>query len=680
MNTPSGYTALDLIGFTDRGAYDSTANYVKNDLTHDLSNKIWRCLIDDTHGVAPAEGVNWTLFIDSQTALSGMSDVQITTPATGEALVYDGTASKWKNELLADVALSGDYDDIINLPTLGTAAAKDSTNAVTQGSTDLVESGAVYSGLADKVNTSDVGTAAEKDSTSSITQGSTDLIEAGAVYSALSGKADTSSLGTAAAKDSTNAVTQNSTDLVESGAVYTSEGVIKTAFVNNVENNGSKNVLWWDLNTLKESNTSGTWSGNTWVFVGLTYTFNDDKTVTVTGTGTGSPVNFNLWKSNVSGSGMVHGKTYVISGGGTSYEDKAEFYIDGVQVADLDTSTASYEFTYDSSKSYAIVIASRVVGKSHNVTYKPMICLKSDYDLDPTYVPPVKTNRQLTQETTGLLDNTMVNGAVNMFVPPYDAGNSTYSNIPITNNSDGSFTIGSGTISSTSVWCEFISKRKFVNRCRGKRIKLVIISNYTTNADFNVQGGVYDANDQQVASFEDGTNYINPVNGKTEKTIYVPSTAEYVSFRIWARSTTTISQSFTIYPMLVVEGYDGEYVKGVMSNEELVTPEYFDLSVRSSRVSIVAQKNCRIGKQVFIWCKFTPIVSGADLPALTIPAKYCPPSVGNDMGVALNIVPKYNSPDRSNFMWALAFATGEIDVMSVSNGNDYLVSGSYYIA
>lgn len=49
---------------------------------------------------------------------------------------------------LATVATSGSYNDLSNKPTLGTAAAKDSTNAVTSGSTDLVESGAVASEVA----------------------------------------------------------------------------------------------------------------------------------------------------------------------------------------------------------------------------------------------------------------------------------------------------------------------------------------------------------------------------------------------------------------------------------------------------------------------------------------------------------------------------------------------------
>lgn len=60
---------------------------------------------------------------------------------------------------LATVATSGSYSDLSNKPTLGTAAAKNSTNAITQGSTDLAESGAVFTGLAGKANKSTVKTA-----------------------------------------------------------------------------------------------------------------------------------------------------------------------------------------------------------------------------------------------------------------------------------------------------------------------------------------------------------------------------------------------------------------------------------------------------------------------------------------------------------------------------------------
>ena len=66
---------------------------------------------------------------------------------------------------------SGAYADLTGKPTLGTAAAKDSTNAVTQNSTDLVESGAVYTGLAGKIDATEKGAnngVAELDSTGKV--------------------------------------------------------------------------------------------------------------------------------------------------------------------------------------------------------------------------------------------------------------------------------------------------------------------------------------------------------------------------------------------------------------------------------------------------------------------------------------------------------------------------------
>ena len=94
MIEPTGYTALDLIGFTDRGRYDPDAYYVKNDIVT-VGNTKWRCLIDDTHNITPTEGVNWTIYLESATSLAGMSDTNITNPADGDGLVHDG--NDWKN-------------------------------------------------------------------------------------------------------------------------------------------------------------------------------------------------------------------------------------------------------------------------------------------------------------------------------------------------------------------------------------------------------------------------------------------------------------------------------------------------------------------------------------------------------------------------------------------------------
>lgn len=79
MTEPTGYTALDLIGFTDKGDYDASTAYVQNDLVH-YDNSIWRCLVDDTTGQTPAEGTYWTIFVESENAASGVT--------------YDGTSSE----------------------------------------------------------------------------------------------------------------------------------------------------------------------------------------------------------------------------------------------------------------------------------------------------------------------------------------------------------------------------------------------------------------------------------------------------------------------------------------------------------------------------------------------------------------------------------------------------------
>lgn len=72
MVNPTGYTALDLIGYTDKGAYNSASNYVRNDLVH-YNSSIWRCLVDDTTGVTPVEGAAWTVFIQEPGVMSGAS-------------------------------------------------------------------------------------------------------------------------------------------------------------------------------------------------------------------------------------------------------------------------------------------------------------------------------------------------------------------------------------------------------------------------------------------------------------------------------------------------------------------------------------------------------------------------------------------------------------------------------
>lgn len=271
MNVPSGYIALDLIGFTDRGDYSSSANYVKNDLVHS-GGRVWLCRVDDTTNITPAVGANWKIWIDEAAYLSGLADTTITSPIDGQVLRYDIATNKWVN------------------------ASVDSSP--TQSSTNLVQSGGVYTQLANKANTSDLATVATTGDYSDLsgkpnlatvaTSGSyNDLsnkpslaaVATSGSYNDLSNKP---TLGTAAAKDSTNAVTQSSTDLVESGAVYSEVNTVKQALttetqkledcaVNGIESARKVFTLTYPQTSIP-ANSAGTIACDNWGSIPSNYT------------------------------------------------------------------------------------------------------------------------------------------------------------------------------------------------------------------------------------------------------------------------------------------------------------------------------------------------------------------------------------------------------------------------
>ena len=104
MVNPTGYTALDLIGYTDKGIYSSSANYVKNDLVH-YGGNIWRCLVDDTTGITPTEGATWTLFIGAPTNMAErmIAPLEVSPSANayavGEQLIFNDTLYKAKTAI-----------------------------------------------------------------------------------------------------------------------------------------------------------------------------------------------------------------------------------------------------------------------------------------------------------------------------------------------------------------------------------------------------------------------------------------------------------------------------------------------------------------------------------------------------------------------------------------------------
>lgn len=145
MIEPTGYTALDLVGYTDKGTYAANVNYVKNDLVH-YGGNIWRILIDDTIGITPAEGTNYTLFIGEPTNLveriiAPLEDNPATVAyTTGRQIIYnDHLYEVIQNIAVGDILIA--YED-------------DPTNANIKLASPVETQ--VLALKADKVNKSDV--------------------------------------------------------------------------------------------------------------------------------------------------------------------------------------------------------------------------------------------------------------------------------------------------------------------------------------------------------------------------------------------------------------------------------------------------------------------------------------------------------------------------------------------
>lgn len=148
------YEMLDLVTAGDI-AYIAKQSSVGQNPANDTAMTYWqpfgtaaKIATTSEPGLVMPDGTTITVdntgLISAVVGITGLTDVTLTTLSNGQILRYNGSTSKWENV------------------SLGSAAYKASTNAVTQSSTDLVESGAVYSeinslnqALANKYGTDD---------------------------------------------------------------------------------------------------------------------------------------------------------------------------------------------------------------------------------------------------------------------------------------------------------------------------------------------------------------------------------------------------------------------------------------------------------------------------------------------------------------------------------------------
>jgi hypothetical protein len=329
------------------------------------------------------------------------------------------------------------------------------------------------------------------------------------------------------------------------------------ALTNNINVNGSKNVL-----------ASLTPSGT---YLGITISRNESGDIVVNGTATASPTTISLFDRTFkhigeatilkfTDLGIDKTKKYVFS-----RAEKVSNFRYNIRVMNGTTQVAEIElgnndglytvidfsqYTCDGLKADIVVANGTTIT---NKVFSAMLCLESDYDLDPTYQPYAKTNQQLTAKTDGLWDNMMNNGAVNLLE---NVGTTTTVNgITFTVNSDGTVT-ANGTATANAVLkisdrftlADYIG-RKYVDAKKNEASS----STYSLIITYRNGSGAY-VNETYV-----------PTEGFILSTI---SNATLVEFGIFVKSGQSVS-NLTFKPMITVASYNGDYVPYAKTNREL---------------------------------------------------------------------------------------------------------------
>ena len=183
-------------------------------------------------------------------ALSDLTDIDLQNLANGQALVYDSTASKWKNVALSTVATTGSYNDLLNKPAIPTktsdltndsnfvASSALATVATTGSYSDLSNKPTIPSKISDLINDSSFVESSDL-ATVATTGDYSDLLNTPTIPTKTSDLNNdsnfvtSSDLATVATTGSYNdllntptiptvgAIAENSNDAAKSGAVYT---------------------------------------------------------------------------------------------------------------------------------------------------------------------------------------------------------------------------------------------------------------------------------------------------------------------------------------------------------------------------------------------------------------------------------------------------------------------------
>ena len=327
----------------------------------------------------------------------------------------------------------------------------------------------------------------------------------------------------------------------------------------NIISNGSKNLLRVDVPTVTK--------------YGITLT-NTHGMLTVSGTSTGNPANISIfgydgdWAGSNNGVGyspqelgIDMSKIYTFSRSEKVSElrHSLRLYNDNTQLLEISLANnegLSQDIDFSQYPTCNLIKYAVVVGNGKTIAadtpFKSMLCLKEEYDADPTWAQYAKTNRQLTEDSVDWDDMSQL-GAVN-FLEVTATGTTTKTggsgSVDFTVNADKSITINCDGTHTSDVY--FNCAKVTVPKGSWKFSALQANSNMTYFMYLDSVTGITYDNRYDSGN---GTRFTNSAEFSTTLTICVKAG--------------TALNNVTIYPMIAPIDYNGDYVPYAKTNKEL---------------------------------------------------------------------------------------------------------------
>ena len=375
-----------------------------------------------------------------------------------------------------------------------------------------------------------------------------------------------------------NAPTEDSNNVVKSGGVYSAvDDVYKV-----MGENGAKNLIPYPPYIQTHLTHRG-----------ITFDVNEDGSVNFEGTGTDSnPALMGI----IEGTMILPAGSYTLSGGTNSYGGVDVYFFDDskctedysgtytglvlngnyVHISTVRTGTYfnqnnlyGYEKTFTIDQQAYIRIQIRSVNNSYTSevsgTVYPMLRLA--FDIDNTWQPYAKTNKQLTEDKAKQADEIadIVNfyGAKNLIPYPYYHTTMTRNGITFTDNGDGSVTInGTSTVRNTNFYFVFHMDKE-----------LLPFGSYTLSAK-----GLTNAPSGVTVGFNNslGNTWVRNIatirSGRESYTFTHADGADYDNIGMYIQITDvgTTVDNITVYPMLRLASIqDDTWQPYVKTNKEL---------------------------------------------------------------------------------------------------------------